>query len=141
MRFKADEKRKWYIQSFKNMKLGRPSDYDPTFVDKVDEYLKTTGKEQMELPTVEGFAIYLGVTRKTLYNWCKEHEEFLHTVDEILTRQANQLINDGIYGGKEVNASIVKLLLQSNHGLRERTDVTSNDKELPTPIYGSRSTD
>ena len=31
-----------------------------------------------------------------------------------------ELIDDGIYGGKEVNATIVKLLLQNNHGMKER---------------------
>lgn len=109
---------------------GRPTEYDPKFVDEVDNYLETTGKEQMELPTVEGFAIYLGVTKKTLYNWSKEHDEFLHALETILTYQGKQLINDGIYGGKEVNATIVKLLLQNNHGMKERVDQTSNDKDV-----------
>jgi hypothetical protein len=120
---------------------GRPSDYDPSFVDEVDKYLSTTGKEQTELPTIAGFAIYLGVTKKTLYNWCEKHPEFLHALDTILTHQEKQLIDDGIYGGKEVNATIVKLLLQNNHGMRERTDMTTNDKDIPAPIYGGKSTD
>jgi hypothetical protein len=46
--------------------------------------------------------------------------------------QATQLINDGIYGGKEVNATIVKLLLQNNHGMKEKseTDITTNGQSL-----------
>lgn len=120
---------------------GRPTDYDPSFVIEVDEYLKTTGKEQMELPTLEGFAIYLGVTKKTIYNWGQAHEEFLPALEKILTFQGQQLINDGIYGGKEVNATIVKLLLQNNHGMKERVDQTTNDKDIPSPIYNGKSTD
>ena len=58
-----------------------------------------------------------------------------------MTHQAKQLIDDGIYGGKEVNSTIVKLLLQNNHGMKERTDTTSGDKPLPTPIYGAKSTE
>lgn len=109
---------------------GRPTDYNSTYVDKLKEYLATTGKEQTALPTVEGFAIYLGVAKKTLYNWSKEHEEFLHALDMLMTYQAQQLIDDGIYGGKEVNATIVKLLLQNNHGMKERADLTTDEKEL-----------
>ncbi len=119
---------------------GRPTEYDPIFVQKADEYLATTGKEQTHLPKIESFAIYLDVSKKTLYNWAKQHPEFLHALEKIMERQCEQLIDDGIYGGKEVNATIVKLLLQNNHGMKERTDTTTNDKELPTPIYGSRST-
>ena len=111
-------------------KVGRPTNYDPSFVNRVDSYLETTGRENTSLPTVEGFAIYLGVTKKTLYNWSEKHPEFLHSLDQIMTVQARQLIDDGIYGGKEVNATIVKLLLMNNHGMRERKDTTSDDKPL-----------
>ena len=117
------------------------SEYDPIFIEKVDDYLKTTGREQTSLPTIEGFAIYLDVVKSTLYEWAKEHKEFSNALREILLRQAKQLIDDGIYGGKEVNSTIVKLLLQANHGMKERSDVTTDDKQLPTPIYGGKAVD
>lgn len=110
------------------------SEYDPIFCEKVNDYLLTTGRENTSLPTIEGFAVYLDVTKKTLYRWKEKHEEFGHALEKILTIQAKQLIDDGIYGGKEVNATIVKLLLQNNHGMKERTDQTSGDK--PIPILG-----
>jgi hypothetical protein len=122
------------------MKEGRPTKYNESFCNSLQDYIKTTGREQTSLPTVEGFAIYLGVSRDTIYEWAKQHKEFSDTVRELMTIQAKQLVDDGIYGGKEINASIVKLLLQANHGMRERTDVTSDDKQLPTPIYSSLST-
>ena len=57
-----------------------------------------------------------------------------------MARQAEQLINDGIY--LDVNAVIVKLLLQNNHGMKERNDITSNDKELlPEPLLGGKAKD
>ena len=120
--------------------VGRPSSYDPVFVDKVDEYLATTGKEACELPTLQGFALYINVSLDALEDWRKIHTEFSGALKNLMNRQAQQLINDGIYGGKEVNATIVKLLLQNNHGMKERTDTTTNDKDMPTPIYGSAST-
>ena len=120
---------------------GRPTKYDPSFVAAVDEYiLTTTGKEQKHLPKIESFALYINVNKSTLYDWKKLYPEFSNALDRLMLKQAEQLIDDGIYGGKEVNATIVKLLLQNNHGMKERTDQTSGDKPLPTPIYGSKST-
>jgi len=108
---------------------GRPTLYNPIFIDKVKEYLGTTGKEQTSLPTVEGFAIYLDVSRDSLYEWAKKYPKFSDTLKIIEIRQKQQLIDD------------VKLLLQNNHGMKERTDQTTNDKELPSPIYNGKSTE
>ena len=119
---------------------GRPTKYDPSFVAAVDEYILTTGKEQTHLSKIESFALYINVNKSTLYDWKKLYPEFSNALDRLMLKQGEQLIDDGIYGGKEVNATIVKLLLQNNHGMKERSDVTTNDKELPTPIYGGQST-
>ncbi len=112
---------------------GRPSKYDPKFNQELDKYLETTGKEQMSLPTIQGFSLWLEVDSDTLDNWAKVHKEFFGTLRRLKEIQAQQLINDGIYGGKEVNSTIVKLLLQNNHGMKERADVTSDDKEIKLP--------
>jgi len=121
-------------------KRGRPTKYDPLFSERVDRYLETVGREQTTLPTVEGYAVYLGVSRDSLYEWAKLYPDFSDTLKKISTYQKIQLINDGIYGGKEVNATIVKLMLQNNHGMKERSDVTTDDEKLPAPIYGAKST-
>jgi hypothetical protein len=84
----------------------------------------------MHLPKIESFAIRLGVSKDSLYEWAKLYPEFSDALKKILLKQAEQLIDDGIYGGKEVNSTIVKLLLQNNHGMKERTDTTTNDKDL-----------
>jgi hypothetical protein len=118
------------------MTAGRPTKYDPLFIQKVDEYLETTNKDNSKLPTMQGFALYIEVDGDTLVEWAKLYKEFSAALKKLMLKQAEQLINDGIYGGKEVNATIVKLLLQNNHGMKERQDVTTNDKDLPTPIYG-----
>jgi len=120
---------------------GRPSKYDPIYIEKVDEYLAMTGREQTHMPKIVSFALMLGVSKDTLYEWAKVHPGFSDALAKIMAAQEQALIDDGIYGGKEVNSTIVKLLLQNNHGMRERTDVTTNDKDLPTPIYGGKSTE
>jgi len=112
------------------MKVGRPTKYDPRFVEEVDGYLATTGKEQTTLPTLQGFALYIDCSLDAIEDWKKAYPEFSGALETLKNRQAEQLINDGIYGGKEVNSTIVKLLLQNNHGMRERTDVTSDEKEI-----------
>ena len=125
---------------------GRPSKYDDSFIDEVDKYIATTGKEQTSLPTKQGFALWIGVDDDTLDNWANAkvkdekgndtsellHPQFFGALKKLMQTQATQLINDGIYGGKEVNATIVKLLLQNNHGMRERseTDITSGGEQL-----------
>lgn len=116
---------------------GRPSKYDTSFVNELERYLTTTGKEQTSLPTKQGFALWLEVDEDTLNNWAKEHKEFFGALKKLMLLQGQQLIDDGIYGGKEVNATIIKLLLQNNHGMKERTDTTTNDKDLPTPILNA----
>jgi hypothetical protein len=120
------------------MKVGRPSKYDDNFIQEVDKYIETTGKENMEIPTKEGFALWIGVDDDTLDNWANLkdeegkmiHKEFFGALKKLMQKQKVQLINDGIYGGKEVNSTIVKLLLQNNHGMKERVDQTTNDKDV-----------
>lgn len=52
---------------------GRPSEYDPSYCEKVIEWGRL-GKSKAWM------AASIGVTRKTLDNWCSEHEEFLHAI-------------------------------------------------------------
>ena len=122
------------------MTLGRPTLYNPEYTD-ASAYVATCGREQTKLVTIEGYAIYLGVHRDTLYEWAKQYPDFSDTVKKIEQLQKEQLTNDGIYGGKEVNPSIVKLLLQSNHGMKERLDQTTNDKDIPQPLLGGQAKD
>jgi hypothetical protein len=111
---------------------GRPTKYDPSFVQAVDEYIALTGKEQTSLPTKYGLALHLNVNTDTLFEWAKIYPEFSDALKKLANKQGEQLINDGIYGGKEVNATIIKLLLQNNFGMKERTDTTSGDKPIKT---------
>ena len=94
--------------------VGRPSEYKEEYVTKVDEYLEEntdvveavldsenekTGRTRYEqkfkvrLPTIEGFARYIDVSKKSLYNWGEQHEEFLHALEKIETEQHKRLLN------------------------------------------------
>lgn len=109
-------------------KTGRPTKYDPFFIQKVDEYLQTTGREQTHLPKIVSFARYIDVSKDTLYEWAKAHKDFSDAIDKIMAAQEETLVDDGIYGGKEINVTIVKLMLMNNFGMREKTEVETDIK-------------
>ncbi len=132
------------------MGAGRPSKYDRKFIESVDKYLKDnqddvdvveestnekTGRTRYEskttvkLPTIEGFALYISVNKTTLYEWEKEHKEFSNALEKIRTEQKARLLNKGLSG--EYNSTICKLVLSSNHGMSEKTDINFKGKPIP----------
>lgn len=104
---------------------GRPTKYIPDVIyPQIEKYISSCGREQTELPTIEGLAIYLEVNPDTLFTWAKEYPEFSETIKNILARQKKQLMNDGLYGGKEVNPAMAIFLLKVNHGMKENDPTT-----------------
>jgi hypothetical protein len=116
---------------------GRPTDYTPQVIEELNQYLIEATPLNMKIPTVEGIALRLGVSRDTLYEWAKIHKEFSDTLGKLKMMQKEALIETGIFGGKEINQTIVALLLKVNHDMVEKTavDVTSGGK--PIPILGN----
>ena len=114
---------------------GRPTKYKPEYIDEVYKYIKTTGRLQTELPTVEGFADYIGVHRDSIYEWKKKHPLFSDTIKVILDKQKIQLMNDGLYGGREVNSSMAIFLLKVNHGMVEtEKKILQGDPDRPLGV-------
>lgn len=108
---------------------GRPTKYEPEIIyPKIEEYISQCGREQTTLPTIEGLALYLGVNPDTLFEWDKRYPEFSETLKRILALQKKQLIDDGLYGGKEVNAAMAIFLLKVNHGMREESPIQINQQ-------------
>ena len=89
-----------------------------------------TTKFKVNLPTIEGFARYLGVNTTTLYEWAKTREQFSNALRDIKTEQATRLQNMGLSG--DYNSTIAKLILSSNHGMSEKTitDLTTKGESL-----------
>lgn len=120
---------------------GQPTKYDRKYNDYVDEYLELNVDEvetnrwnlsgqhiKVRLPTIDGFALYIGVPRGTVYEWKDAHKEFSNSLARIVAEQKKRLLNMGLSG--HYNPTIAKLILSSDHGMREKSDITSDDKAI-----------
>lgn len=108
------------------MPAGRPTIYSDKLISEISTYLSTVGREQTTLPTRYGFARKINVNDETLIEWEKRYPQFSAAIKKIDIAQKEQLMNDGMYGGKEVNSAMAIFLLKANHGLIEtqRTELT-----------------
>lgn len=79
--------------------------------------------------TVSGLALWLDVETDTLRNY-EKRDEFFGTI-----KRAKQRIEESLetkLHGNNVTGIIFNL--KNNYGWKDRTDVTTNDKEMPAPI-------
>ena len=126
---------------------GRPTKYTAAIQKKADEYLSACGNEywdyhktrgeksdgyerkvDIELPSNEGLALFLDISESTLYLWDQKHPIFSETLGRIKLLQKKMLTQGGLNG--DYNSTIAKLMLSSNHDMREKSDLTSGDKPI-----------
>lgn len=123
---------------------GRPTKLDNDIQVLAEMYSAGIWEDSGDVvPSVEGLAIYLKVSRSTVKLWASQDDRFSATVEEIKSIQARKLINMGLSG--EFNPSITKLLL-NNHGYTEKTETQStvtfeqlSDEELNAKIQSFTS--
>lgn len=121
-------------------KCGHPTDYNKKIIINAKKYLascvdvnedKENGiRHKVNLPTIEGLALYLKASTPTMYTWEDEHVEFFYIMQELRQRQANALMSNGLSGA--YNPTIAKVIL-TKHGYRDSQDITSDGK----PIQGN----
>lgn len=93
-------------------------------------YITSCSREATELPTMEGLSSKLEVDDDTLVEWAKQNTEFSATIKELKSKQKNQLVNDGLYGGKEVNQAMAIFLLKANHEMIETDRHLVENKDM-----------
>ena len=115
--------------------MARPTKYSPTYIKICEDYIKSCGREATELPTVEGLSLLLHVDDDQINEWSKKYPEFHAAIKALKDKQKNQLINDGMYGGKEVNSTMAIFLLKVNHGMIETEKrILAGDHDEPLNI-------
>lgn len=118
----------------KTKAVGRPTKFTPAVYNQIEKYISQHNRENTSLPTIEGLALYLSLSKETLYQWAKENDEFSDAIKKILMKQKVQLMDDGMYGGKEVNPAMAIFLLKVNHGMKENDPTTLI--KIVMPILG-----
>lgn len=127
---------------------GRPTKYSKKIIEKAREYLdncndeydefhKTRGLKSntyeriinVNIPTIEDLALYLKISRETVYDWRDKYSEFSDIVKEVQITQASRLIKGGLSG--TYNPAIAKVLL-TKHGYRDAvdSDLTSGGEKI-----------
>lgn len=118
---------------------GRPTKLTDTTLIEAREYLDSlNASTDTELPTIEGLALHLHISRETVYEWEKETPDFSDIVKELRSKQAQKLIQNAL--SNKYNASIAKLILSGKHGYVEKTSLDAK-VETVTPILGAKSKD
>lgn len=120
--------------------MARPTKLTEELIEKAKTYLPTCEDAIMEtekggisyvdvkLPMIADFAIFLGINKDTVYDWCKGEGElntiFSDIVNDISQEQEKRLINKslgGVYQPKTTG------MLLSKHGYAERSELTGKD--------------
>ena len=113
--------------------MARPSKYDPNknYTELADKYLETVGREQTKLPKLSEFCReYVGVRKETIDIWLGKNSkvftkndpkrgELSDAIKRVQNKQKEQLMDDGLYGGREVNSVMAIFLLKVNHDMIE----------------------
>ena len=116
------------MQGLVKRREGRPTKYTPDLINKVDEYIAMCGREQTKLPKKKEFAMINGFSDEDIAEWTAKYPEFSRAIKKIELCQESQLQDDGMYGGKEVNAGMAIFLLKANHGYSDGSTVQFNQQ-------------
>lgn len=135
------------------LKTGRPSPFGPKILTSSREYIesckdgyfpqlveehmpiKKGGKSRkifkmvyrVQLPSIEGLSVHLGVSRDTIYEWERLYPVFSDILDDLRAKQGLALINNSLSGN--YSSPIAKVLL-SKHGYVEKTETETKLKGL-----------
>lgn len=104
--------------SSETKKIGRPTKYDPSYVQKVQQVCLLGG-------TDEQIADYFGVCVNTVLNWQKEYPEFLQAI-KLSKIQADVEVADSLYAkarAGDTTAQIFWLKNRQKQTWRDRQDV------------------
>jgi len=85
---------------------------------------RTKTEKKVTLPSIAGLAIFMGISRDTVYDWKGKYPDFSDIIEELLTMQERFLVEGGVSGS--YNPIISKLIL-TKHGYADKQEVTGAD--------------
>lgn len=113
--------------------MARPTKYNEEILRKTVAYIASCEDDLknriVNLPSIEGLAYEIGISRSTIYEWQKENKEFSDILEDLLAKQARALLNNGLSGS--YNSTIAKVIL-TKHGFREGIDTTTDKPTVET---------
>jgi hypothetical protein len=102
---------------------GTPSKATPENIAKAMAYVDHGWQDEDDAyPMVEGMAIYVGCSKDTLY----ANEQFSDAIKACKVKQGRILQNQSVRG--KFNPIISKLVLATNHGFHEKSEVKQESK-------------
>lgn len=95
--------------------MGAPCKYThDEILDKTKEYMDTYESLGRKIPSIHGLAIFLGIDRRTIYQWVSDgNTDLSHMLNYMKDLQAEKTLDNGLDG--TFNPTICKLVL-SKHG-------------------------
>ena len=81
--------------------------------------------KDIQVPTLAGYAMFLGLSKEVLRKWTTVHEEFRIAMVNLKQAQESFLVSKGL--ANVYNPKITQLLLQHSHGIKEHTEKTVNN--------------
>jgi len=115
--------------------MARPTKWNKEIEEKAIAYINDYQMYGDMIPSIEGMAEHLGLSRDTLYSWAKDkNKEFSYILDRCMQVQSKTLVNNGL--NNTFNSAITKLVL-GKHGYHDKMeqDITSSDESMkPTVI-------
>ena len=115
--------------------MARSFKYDPKkdYQKLAEDYLQICGREQTKLPKISEFCReYIKANEDTVNKWIKQfkNKNLVGAIKRVKEAQMEQLMDDGMYGGKEVNQAMAIFLLKANHGMIETDRIVHEGEGL-----------
>lgn len=103
--------------------------------DKVNDYLKTTGRKTGHMPMLYQFYKYIGINPDTADEWKDRYVQFSDACKKVEAAQKSELMDTGLYSGKSINAAMAIFLLKVNHGMVEtEKKILSGESNAPISV-------
>jgi transposase len=115
----------------KKRSKGRPSEYDPKYIDTVLEYMSQGYSK-------EATAGAIGISKQTMYNWMQEYKDFMDAVleGEVKSQLAweKKAVDYSVHtkDGKRLDSRIYALQMKNRFGWSDKKEISVDEETRKT---------